>query len=75
MILDYFYGQAGELFSFYSGRAYPLPHPAEASVHCLPDKGDLTGQPLRSSLMDLPEPAWTQKSRPGTEEVSDGQAV
>ena len=27
------------------------------------------------SLMDLPEPAWTQKSRPGTKEVSDGQAV
>lgn len=28
-----------------------------------------------AALMDLPEPAWTQKSRPGTEEVSDGQAV
>lgn len=39
------------------------------------DTGDRTGQPLRSSLMDLPEPAWTQKSRPGTKEVSDGQAV
>ena len=24
----------------YSGRAYPLPHPAEASVHRLPDTGD-----------------------------------
>ena len=35
----------------------------------------LDGHTLRSSLMDLPEPAWTQKSRPGTEEVSDGQAV
>ena len=26
-----------------SGRAYPLPHPAEASVHRLPDTGDRTG--------------------------------
>ena len=28
---------------FILGRAYPLPHPAEASVHRLPDTGDRTG--------------------------------
>lgn len=44
------------------GAGYPLPHPAEASVHCLSDTGNQAGQSLCSSLMDLPEPAWAQKS-------------
>ena len=46
----------------YSGRTYPLPYPAEASIYFFPDTGDRTGQPLCSSFVDLPEPAWTQKS-------------